>query len=141
MPRPIASAELEAAVAGAPPREQAMLLLAAFEGMRCVEIARLTREDVFEHKDPPIIIAYGKGSKERIIPLHPEVLQALRRLPLPRTGPVFRYDSGAPFTAQRVSQIANTYLHDAGTDSTMHQLRHFFGTHTYRTSLVPLTVG
>lgn len=141
LPRPISSDDLEMALAGAPPREAAMLLLAAFEGMRCIEISRLRREDVVDYDDPPVLIAFGKGSKDRIIPLHPEVLAALRLLPMPKSGAVFRHADGRPMNAQRVSQIGAACLRRAGAEATLHQLRHHFGTHMYRKTHDLLLVG
>lgn len=55
-------------------------------------------------------------------------------LPLPKTGAIFRHVTGRSMNAQRVSQIGNGYLSSVGADATMQQLRHFFGTHAYRTS-------
>lgn len=133
-PRPISTADLDVALSVAPPRERAMLALAAFAGLRCIEISRLTREDILDHQEPPVLLALGKGQKERIVPLHPEVWRALGLLPVPKSGRVFRHADGRAMTAQRVSQIGNGYLASVGTDATMHQLRHFFGTHLYRTS-------
>lgn len=134
LPRPIATADLDVALTMAPPLERAVLALAAYAGLRCIEISRLTREDILDTEDPPVIVAFGKGSKERIVPLHPEAWRALRLLPLPKSGPLFRYTSGRPMSAWKVSHLGNAYLDKAGTDATMHQLRHWFGTHLYRTS-------
>lgn len=134
LPRPISIADLEVALTVAGPVERAILALGAFAGMRCIEISRLTREDVLDTEDPPVIVAFGKGAKERIIPLHPEAWRALQLLPLPKAGPVFRSADGRPFEALRVSRIGNRLLDSIGSEATMHQLRHFFGTHTYRTS-------
>jgi site-specific recombinase XerD len=79
VPQPISHEDLARALDGAPPRLRAMLALAAFEGLRCQEIAGLHREDILDHLDPPVlIVGDGKGSKQRILPLHPEVWQAIR---------------------------------------------------------------
>lgn len=138
LPRPIVTADLDVALAMAPPLERAVLALAAYAGLRCIEISRLTREDVLDMEEPPVIVAFGKGSKERIVPLHPEAWRALRLLPMPKSGPVFRYPSGpkggSAMSAWKVSHLGNEYLDRIGTDASMHQLRHWFGTHLYRTS-------
>lgn len=134
LPRPIASADLEQALSAATGRERVILALAAYEGMRCIEIARLVREDILENRDPQVLIARGKGDKPRIIPLHPEAWKALRSLPLPTFGPVLRNDSGRPFYAAKISKIGNDFLRANGADATMHQLRHWFGTNLYRAS-------
>lgn len=134
LPRPISVADLEAALASAPVRERAILLLAAFAGLRAIEISRLTREDILDSETPPMLVAFGKGAKERWVPLHAEVLSALRMLPMPKTGPVFRLINGRQANSWNISHAGNTYLDRTGTDASLHQLRHWFGTHLYRTS-------
>jgi integrase len=66
----------------------AMLRLAAFAGLRVQEIAGLDRDDIIEAKGL-IRVRHGKGQKERIVPLHPDVLAALRCVPIPKTGAIF----------------------------------------------------
>jgi len=46
LPRPIAEADLQLAIASAPPRLRLMLVLAAFCGLRAMELAQLDREDI-----------------------------------------------------------------------------------------------
>jgi integrase/recombinase XerC len=134
LPRPIADSDLSLALDMARGDIGAMLCCAAYQGMRCIEIARLTREDVLDERTPPVILARGKGDKPRIIPMHPKTWEALRMLPLPRSGPVFRWSDGRALPAWKVSALGNEYLHGVGLDATMHQLRHWFGTTVYRTS-------
>jgi len=138
MPRPIPDADLVLALDQAPAKMRCWLLLAAYAGLRCQEIAGLERADVMEHETPPLLLVrHGKGRKQRVVPLHPEILEALNRAGLPRTGPLFTAGSAvrprqvSPVT---VSQNGNRFLHDEGINATMHQLRHWFGTHTYRAS-------
>lgn len=134
LPRPINDADLDLALVFARGDIRVMLSLAAYQGFRCIEIARLTREDVLDGREPPVILARGKGDKPRVIPLHDKVSDALRLLPLPRSGPVLHWPDGRPLPPWKVSQLGNEYLHGIGLDATMHQLRHWFGTTLYRTS-------
>jgi site-specific recombinase XerD len=134
IPRPISDTDLAFALQMARGEVGAMVALAAFEGMRCIEIARLVREDVLDERTPAVIVAHGKGDKPRAIPLHAKVAEALRWYRMPRTGPVFHWPNGKPLPAWKVSQLGNDYLHGIGLDATMHQLRHWFGTTLYRTS-------
>lgn len=136
LPRPISNADLGVALEMASARVRSILVLGAFQGMRCIEIARLCREDVLDGNEPPVVVAYGKGAKDRVIPLHPDTLSALRLLPMPKAGPVFRLDDGTgrQARAHNIGQWANRYLEELGIDATMHCLRHWFGTHIYRTS-------
>jgi site-specific recombinase XerD len=132
IPRPIADDDLARAMAEAPTQMKAMLSLAALMGLRCKEIAGLDREDVAETRDPPVIVVVkGKGGHQRIVPLHPEVLSALRCLPLPRDGAVFVRPNGNRFTPEWMSVVIRAYFADIGIDATAHQLRHWFGTGIY----------
>ncbi len=46
-----------------------------------------------------------------------------------------RQPTGGHVTASQVSHLASRYLHDSGSASTFHALRHHFGTEVYRGSL------
>jgi site-specific recombinase XerD len=132
LPRPIADEDLERAMAEAPPQMRAMLALAAYQGMRCQEIAGLAREDVLDTREPPLIVVVkGKGGYQRVLPLHAEALSALRCLPLPRTGAVFHMAKGGHHTPVTVSVAMRQYFAELGIDATGHQLRHWFGTGVY----------
>ncbi len=130
LPRPIDTEDLELAIRTAGPQMRAMLSLAAFAGLRVQEIAGLDRDDVLEAKSL-IRVRHGKGGKERIVPLHPDVLAALRCLPMPRTGALFVRPRGGRFTPNRLSAVISHYLRELGIDATAHRARHWFGTETY----------
>lgn len=136
LPRPISEQLLCEALLGAPADIYAYLTLAAFEGLRCVEIASLNRESVLLDREPPIIVVTGKGSKERILPLHPSAAAALRLYGLPNRGPVFRRRDGqfGQPTAQAVSLLCNRWLHSQGIPDSMHSLRHRAITAVYERS-------
>ncbi len=131
LPRPIDSDALHDAIEGARPQMKAMLLLAAFAGLRCQEIAGLERDDIIEAKSR-IRVRHGKGAKERIVPLHPQILEALRLLPMPQSGRVFIRPQGGTHTPETMSIGIRDYLRqDCGIDATGHQLRHYFATEVY----------
>ena len=135
LPRPIRDEDLALALQEAPPELRAMILLGAYQGLRCQEIAGLERSDVFETSEPPLLrVLAGKGGYERVVPLHPEVMEALRCVPLPRSGPIFRRQHGSPHTAVTVSQTLRKYFAELNIDATAHQLRHWFGTRAYAAS-------
>jgi site-specific recombinase XerD len=136
LPRPIAAPALSTALLHASPMVKAWLLLAALDGLRCQEIAGIEREHVWDHEEPPLLhVVAGKGGHERVVPLHPQALAALRTHGLPRSGPVFRAPTtGRAYTPERVSQLTNRHLRSVGVDATMHQLRHRFATDLYRAS-------
>lgn len=132
LPRPIDDTDLEAALAGADPERAAWYALAAFQGLRCKEIASLQREDVLLHQEPPMLLVRSpKGRRQRSVPLHPRALEAIEGAGLPRAGYVFRRNDGKPHTPARVSQLGNQALRGLGVDATMHQLRHWFGSRLY----------
>lgn len=136
VPRPIADADLDHALMVAPPRLRAMMALAAFQGLRAGEIARLGREDVLDMNDPPVLIVdHGKGGHQRVVPLNEHALIAMRLAGMPRSGPIFkRADNGQALTPGAVSRLVNTYLHSLGIAATIHQLRHWFGSKLYQES-------
>ncbi len=131
IPRPIADADLRRAMDHATPTMRAMLALAAFQGLRCQEIAGLRREDVVEDQGV-LVVVHGKGGHQRVLPLHPEALAALNALPMPRSGHVLRRPMGGRYDAAVMSRSMNNHLRALGIDATAHQLRHWFGTNVYR---------
>jgi integrase/recombinase XerC len=135
LPRPIAPGDLRMAIQLATPRLAAILTLAALQGLRCQEIAGLTRADVLETDAPPsLYVTQAKGGYERVVPLHPATVDALRRAGLPRVGPLFTTQYGRPYVPPAISRMGNCYLRSLGIDATMHQLRHRFATDFYRAS-------
>jgi len=132
VPRPIPTRDLVRALEGADPTMRCWLLLGAYGGFRCVEIAGLDRGDVLE-ADGLLRITQGKGGHERVVPLHPEVLTALQALPMPSHGALFRRPVCRDrWPAGALSHTINDYLHSLGIESTAHTLRHWFGTTIYQ---------
>ena len=133
VPRPIRDEDLFDALAGAPSELRAMITLAAFQGLRCREIATLFRDDILDRNDPPVlIVANGKGGHQRVLPLHAAIMPALRLAGLPRSGHVFTRSRGGPYPPANISRMIAVYFDDLGIDATAHQLRHWFGTKTYK---------
>jgi integrase/recombinase XerC len=136
LPRPVPSAELAEALAcadHADPQMRCWLLLGCYGGLRCMEIAGLCREDVLDADG--LLRVLGKGDKERMVPLHPEVLAALNALPMPARGQIFRPARGGTLRPDRVSHLICNYLHEVGSSRGAHALRHYFGTEVYQASL------
>lgn len=132
LPRPISDDDLRMALEAADARMRCWLSLAAYEGLRCQEIAGIERQDVLNTQSPPIlIVTHGKGGQQRILPLNEATEQALRLFGMPRAGPIFVTRTGRSFTPNTVSQQINRFLHDLGIESTAHTLRHWFGTRVY----------
>lgn len=134
LPRPIADTDLEHALAHADARMRVWLLLAARDGLRCMEIAQLRREDVVLDSEPPLLIVrQGKGRKDRIVPLNPEVHAALEEYGL-RSGYLFTVRSGKPITAGTLSSYVSKFLRSLDIEASLHRGRHKFGTDSYAES-------
>lgn len=124
VPRPVTDQELASILARAAEPYRTWCLLAAYQGLRCIEISRLDREDISEQRT----LLRGKGSKDRWVPTHPDVWAAVRDFP---PGPVAR-DAAGRVTPHTVSDRAARYMdRQLGMpDVTMHRLRHWYGTRT-----------
>jgi integrase/recombinase XerC len=130
LPRPAPTDQLADALKYGSPRLRAWIVLAAYQGLRVQEIAGLEREDIVEGEGL-LRVVHGKGAKERLLPLHPEVFGALQGLPMPRTGRIFSRPRGGAYSPQDLSLAFNRDLKDAGVEATAHQLRHWFATNLY----------
>ena len=133
LPRPIPDAELAEAVDLADRPMKAMLLLGALAGLRCMEIAGLRSDDVDLTAGTMRVI--GKGDKERVVPVHPDIQVALEALPMPDRGPIFRSSTGTRVSADYVSHVVSRFLHETGSESSAHALRHRCLTDVYRATL------
>lgn len=131
LPRPISDGDLSMAVTLAPPQVERWLVLAAYAGLRCAEIAGLERDQVLW--DVGLLHVHGKGGRERMVPMHPRVVDSLASWPMPRrNGPIFRRPQGGSWPPSHLSSTGGQYLRSIGVDASMHQLRHWFGSRTYR---------
>lgn len=134
LPRPMSEDDVATALVQADQPYRAMVAVAAYAGLRCMEIAGLRREDILDTNTPPMILVRGKGATERLLPIGPALLAELRTYGLPARGPVFRRLDGkpGPIHATRVSQMLSRHLHELGIDATAHQARHRMATVAYR---------
>ena len=100
LPRPMPEGDLAMAVEAAPLQIRAMLMLAAFAGLRACEVAGLQGEHVLLD-DRVILVAEGKGGGMSSVPLAPVLEPILRGLP--RSGLLFRLTDGWPLDPHNVS--------------------------------------
>lgn len=137
-PRPMPQDDIRKALVNADPRMRCWILLGAYCGTRCQEIAGVSAEDVFA-AEMRLHIVHGKGDRERWVPLHPDTLAALQELPMPPHGRL--WDE----TPASVSRKINRYLHGLGIPGTAHTLRHWYATNSYQNCkdlrLVQLLLG
>lgn len=146
LPKPLSIADvrrlLEAAAKSDTPeakRDRAMLELLYATGMRVSELVSLNPENV--NTGDGHVRCFGKGSKERIIPIHPQAAQLLAEyieLSRPKLlnhhqeeQSLFPNQRGQRLTRQGFWQILKGYAKAAGLegDVTPHTLRHSFATH------------
>lgn len=127
LPRPISDDELGIALRSAPPRMRAWLLLMAYAGLRCMEVAALQPADL--KPGPPVLLhlRVTKGGHEAVVPAHPLVVAALAPLPISQG----RWWGGSP---NYISTSVASYLRSVGVDATAHRLRHYAGTAWYEVS-------
>lgn len=130
-PRPVTDRELEAIFAVTVRRRtRMMLLLAAFQGLRVHEIAKIRGEDV-NLLDGQLRVV-GKGGVDAVLPLNPLVAAEAQRFP--RRGYWFTTYKGNATTdvgavlARSVSDLIGDVFDRAGVDGGAHRLRHWYGT-------------
>jgi len=133
LPRPMSEASFAAALIGADPKVAAILALAGYAGLRCMEIAQLDWSEIDLTSTPPSVrVVNGKGGLGRSVFVSAALADVLGQLPEHRS-PVIRRGDGnrGNCAAYRISQLGNRYLHSIGVPETVHQLRHRFATVAY----------
>jgi integrase/recombinase XerC len=134
LPRPFPDEDLRRAVALARPKIRLMILLGAFCGLRCQEIAGLHWTDLQTSPtgDMALLVREGKGGKERVVPVPGVVIEAMMAFGRRRSGPVFYGMDAAQMEAKSVSRSLNRFFERNGLSFTAHQLRHRYGTTAYQ---------
>lgn len=133
VPRPVSPGDVQRILgACSDPRAamtRAYVLLAAYEGLRVHEVAKVRGED-FQGQE---VIVHGKGGVSSTVPLHP--LVAILAETMPRQGWWFPSDSATGHVSRvTVSQAISRAMRRAGVQGTPHGLRHHFGTQALRAS-------
>ncbi len=119
-------------------RDGAMLELLYASGMRVSELVSLNLGDV--DTEGGYVRCFGKGNKERLIPIHPQAVQAVKKYITETRPQLLRSDaelalflnrSGDRLTRQGLWQKLKDYAKSAGLGKavTPHTLRHSFATH------------
>lgn len=111
-------------------RTAAMVLLGAYQGFRCVEIAKFAADDINGDQ----VQVLGKGGFYDEIPLHPMVAEIAERMPT--SGLWFpSHVKDGPTLPNSVSTIVGDVIRRARVrDRTAHSLRHFYGTQCLKAS-------
>lgn len=136
LPRPVEEPDLTLALAAAKPKMRAMITLAAYAGLRTVEIAGLDWQDLRREPDGSayLYIRHAKGDRDRTVEIGTVVIKALQAYGVQRRGPMFLGLDGHPIEAKSVSSAINRFLKELGVEATAHQLRHRYGTMLYSLS-------
>jgi len=101
--------------------------LAAYAGMRCVEICRADREHITAQN---VSIPKGKGNRAGVVPTHTVIWTAVNDM---AAGPLLLTPTGDRWNAHQLSQNASRHLTAIlGEDCGLHRLRHWYGTTIYR---------
>jgi len=117
-------------------RDRAILELFYSSGIRLSELVGLDREDLDLQEG--LVRVFGKGRKERVVPVGRIALRALRRYlergtsgPPPRNGsPLFRNLRGGRLTGRSIGRILRACAVKMNNERlTPHVLRHTFATH------------
>lgn len=127
IPRAASDATVEAALALADERTALMIRLAAFMGLRRAEVAQVHSRDVVSDKAGLSLVVHGKGRRQRVVPVPPDLATDLRGF----TGWLFPSMMGGHLSEATVGELVGQCL-PAGV--TMHCLRHRFATKCYGAS-------
>lgn len=128
LPHPVPPAYLPLILATATPDVRLMIGLAAFAGLRVAEVAALDAGDLdLVSLSPTLAVRCGKGAKDRVVPLHPHLVNLLKERQS-KTGPVVNA------SARTVGEKVAAHLRSLGVEATAHKLRHSFGTELARST-------
>lgn len=115
VPKPCADEDLAHAIRMSPDPWRRFIILAAYAGLRCCEIATVERRDI----DQEEMTIRGKGGRKRTVPTWPQVWEVVERLP---AGLV-----GEGYSAGQISRGGARHLRRIGLEKvTMHTFRHWF---------------
>ncbi len=117
-------------------RDRCMLELLYASGLRVSELCHLQLQHIDEQRR--ILHIFGKGSKERLVPMHEHAMQILqgyiqewRKFFTPQDNFVFVNRSGRGLTRQYVWKMVKKYALEANITHSIspHTFRHSFATH------------
>ncbi|MBM3399546.1 MAG: hypothetical protein FJY15_03160 [Bacteroidetes bacterium] len=110
-------------------RDKLLLLLFYSTGMRLSELAAIHCTDVDLNRKT--VQVTGKRNKQRLIPLHDEILDSLTLWIQGRKGLLFPLGNGKPMYRMYIYRLVNHYLRlfSDALKTSPHVLRHSFATH------------
>jgi integrase/recombinase XerD len=107
-------------------RNKRIVIVLLYTGLRRTEIAGLTWDDVYLLEAQLIVRQEtAKGGNERIVPLHPRVVEELELTPLhKRRGAIAGHPDGRCLSHKSIGLIFERWLADLGLRISAHKLRH-----------------
>lgn len=129
LPRVATHDQAEMLLTQAPPHIRLWATIAAYAGLRCIEIWRLKRDDITEQS----IRVHGKGNKHAFIPTHPLIWAAVKDLP-----PGSLNDLPSERVMSR--RFKNWCWRHGHKEMSLHRLRGWFATSAYRSTRDPRAV-
>lgn len=124
LPRPVHTAHVSAMLAQVNrKRTRAMIILAAYAGLRVHEVAKFRGEDIDQYSG--ILTVTGKGGKTAMLPAHDTIIELAKHFPT--RGYWFPAYNGAPhIRPHAVSKAIRDTMIRAGIEAKPHQLRHWY---------------
>jgi len=141
LPKALSLSDVKSLLEAEPPgktslRDSAMLELLYSSGLRVSELVAIKAGDI--HFDAGFIRVFGKGSKERVVPVNSRAIEKIKRyieierqLILKKKQSVYLFVTrrGGRMTRQRFWQTLKTLGKRTGIDLSPHTIRHCFATH------------
>lgn len=123
VPKPVTNEQLALALAELEEPWRTYVVLAAYAGARCCEIATIEKEDITEARTR----IRGKGDKTRVLKTHEEVWRSVEPFPAGRLA--YRIMDGRPASPLYISARTIDELERVGLDGvTLHRFRHWYAT-------------
>jgi site-specific recombinase XerD len=145
LPAVLSAAEVQQLLEAAPRGRDRVLLQVAYGcGLRLSELLHLHVTDI-DSRRMVLQVRQGKGRKDRLVPLAPRLLDALRaywRLERPRLWLFPGQKAGQPLSAGQVQRLFRRVAGQAGLSKrcSMHTLRHSYATHLLEAGVDLLTL-
>lgn len=129
LPMTVSREDIKAILERLSPKHRVLYMCLYLAGMRKTEACALTWDNV--HFDPDFIVVKGKGSRERIVPMHPDLSMAMNNLKKSATGLICFPSRRGGGQLTDIRKPLEKALRDAGMEGriTPHTFRHSFATH------------
>ena len=142
--RSFSPAELSAVLAAAPLSRRVLYLTAAYTGLRRKELRLLRWSDVvLENSFLRVRAATSKNRKDAVLPLHPDLVAALREFRPPNAAPfspVFNFVPRISTFRRDLVAAGVPFLDDEGRRADLHSLRVTYGTNLTLSGAAPRVV-